>query len=161
MDDRRRDGGTSSTLRIKEQGTHLTLHEHDDDDDENLLKTAYVTYNFKRRVVESVKRNLWQVFELRLAVFRKIKLTNRKLFVQLLPFLLCVPLTCTSGCSPSRKSAQQIAALVVSCPCESKSVMKVCSYQITVQSKMLCFSIEPRFTEITVLPGRINKRNIM
>ena len=30
-DDRRRDGGTSSTLRIKEQGTHLTLHEHDDD----------------------------------------------------------------------------------------------------------------------------------
>ena len=25
-------GGTSSTLRIKEQGTHLTLNEHDDDD---------------------------------------------------------------------------------------------------------------------------------
>jgi len=31
-DDRRRDGGTNSTLRIKEQGTHVTLHEHDDDD---------------------------------------------------------------------------------------------------------------------------------
>jgi len=34
LDDRRRDGGTSSTLRIKEQGTHLTLNEHDDDDDD-------------------------------------------------------------------------------------------------------------------------------
>ena len=32
MDDRRRDGGTKSTLRTKEQGTHLTLNEHDDDD---------------------------------------------------------------------------------------------------------------------------------
>ena len=32
MDDRRRDGGTNSTLRIKEQGMHLTLNEHDDDD---------------------------------------------------------------------------------------------------------------------------------
>ena len=28
MDDRRRDGGTNSTLRTKEQGTHLTLNEH-------------------------------------------------------------------------------------------------------------------------------------
>ena len=34
MDDRRRDGGTNSTLRIKEQGMHLTLNEHDDDDDD-------------------------------------------------------------------------------------------------------------------------------
>ena len=34
MDDRRRDGGTNSTLRTKEQGTHLTLNEHDDDDDD-------------------------------------------------------------------------------------------------------------------------------
>ena len=33
MDDQRRDGGTNSTLRIKEQGMHLTLNEHDDDDD--------------------------------------------------------------------------------------------------------------------------------
>ena len=32
QDDRRRDGGTNSTLMIKEQGTHQTLHEHDDDD---------------------------------------------------------------------------------------------------------------------------------
>ena len=32
MDDRRRDGGTNSTLRTKEQGMHLTLNEHDDDD---------------------------------------------------------------------------------------------------------------------------------
>ena len=31
LDDRRRDGGTNSTLRTKEQGTHLTLNEHDDD----------------------------------------------------------------------------------------------------------------------------------
>jgi len=33
LDDRRRDGGTNSTLRTKKQGTHLTLNEHDDDDD--------------------------------------------------------------------------------------------------------------------------------
>jgi len=33
LDDRRRDGGTNSTLRTKEQGTHLTLNEHDVDDD--------------------------------------------------------------------------------------------------------------------------------
>jgi len=35
LDDRRRDGGTKSTLRTKEQGTHLTLDEHDDDDDDD------------------------------------------------------------------------------------------------------------------------------
>jgi len=29
-------------LRIKEQGTHLTLHEYDDDDDEILSKTVSV-----------------------------------------------------------------------------------------------------------------------
>ena len=34
MDDRRRDGGTNFILRIKEQETRLTLHEHDDDEDE-------------------------------------------------------------------------------------------------------------------------------
>ena len=32
LDDQRRDGGTNSILRTKEQGTHLTLNEHDDDD---------------------------------------------------------------------------------------------------------------------------------
>jgi len=35
LDDRRRDGGTNSTLRIKEQGLRLTLNEHDDDDDDD------------------------------------------------------------------------------------------------------------------------------
>ena len=35
MDNRRRDGRTNSTLRIKEQGTHLTLNEHDDDNDDD------------------------------------------------------------------------------------------------------------------------------
>ena len=35
MDDRRRDGGTNSILRIKEKETGLTLQEHDDDDDDN------------------------------------------------------------------------------------------------------------------------------
>ena len=35
LNDRKRDGGTNSTLRTKEQGTHLTLDEHDDDDDED------------------------------------------------------------------------------------------------------------------------------
>jgi len=33
LDDQRRDGGTNSTLRTKEQGKHLTLNEHDDDDE--------------------------------------------------------------------------------------------------------------------------------
>ena len=33
-DDRRRDGGTNSTLRIKEKKKRLILNEHDDDDDE-------------------------------------------------------------------------------------------------------------------------------
>jgi len=37
LDDRRRDGGTNSTLMTKEQGTHLTLNEHDDDDDVAVL----------------------------------------------------------------------------------------------------------------------------
>ena len=32
MDDQRRDGGTNSTLRNKEQGTHVTLNEYGDDD---------------------------------------------------------------------------------------------------------------------------------
>ena len=32
LDDRRRDGGTNYIFRTKEQGTHLTLNEHDDDD---------------------------------------------------------------------------------------------------------------------------------
>ena len=35
LDNRRRDGRTNSTLRIKEQGTHLTLNEHDDDNDDD------------------------------------------------------------------------------------------------------------------------------
>ena len=36
-DDRRRDGGTNSTLRIKEQEKRLTLNKHDDDDDDDEL----------------------------------------------------------------------------------------------------------------------------
>jgi hypothetical protein len=34
LDDRKINGGTNSTLRTKVQGTHLTLNEHYDDDDE-------------------------------------------------------------------------------------------------------------------------------
>ena len=37
LDDWRRDGGTNSNLRTKEQGTHLTLNEQDDDDDDPSL----------------------------------------------------------------------------------------------------------------------------
>jgi len=37
LDDRRKDGGTNSTLRTKEQGTHLTLNEHDDNDGHALI----------------------------------------------------------------------------------------------------------------------------
>ena len=35
MDDRRRDGGTNLILKIKELETRLTLHEHDDVDDDD------------------------------------------------------------------------------------------------------------------------------
>jgi len=42
LDDRRRDGGTNSTLRIKEQGTHLTLNEHHDDDDDDFNKLNFL-----------------------------------------------------------------------------------------------------------------------
>jgi len=34
LDDQIRDGGTNSTLRTKEQATHLTLNEHDVVDDD-------------------------------------------------------------------------------------------------------------------------------
>ena len=37
LDDRGRDGGTNFILRIKEQETRLTLQEHDDDDDTNVI----------------------------------------------------------------------------------------------------------------------------
>ena len=43
MDDRRRDGGTNSTLRIKEQGMHLTLNEHDDDDDDEITISSVMS----------------------------------------------------------------------------------------------------------------------
>ena len=35
LDGQRRDGGTNSTLRIKEQEKRLTHNEHDDDDDDD------------------------------------------------------------------------------------------------------------------------------
>jgi len=70
------------------------------------------SYNIKRKVDEPGKRNLWQEFEVRMAAFRKIKQTNSWLFFQLLPFLLCVPVTGTSGFIPSRKSSQKMAARV-------------------------------------------------
>jgi len=41
LDDRRRDGGTKFILRIKEQETCLTLHEHNDDDDDISLLSVY------------------------------------------------------------------------------------------------------------------------
>jgi len=37
-DDRERDGGTNFILRIQNRETHLTLHEHDDDKLELLVK---------------------------------------------------------------------------------------------------------------------------
>ena len=43
MDDRRRDGGTKSTLRTKVQGTDLTLQEHDDDDDNDDDNVIFVS----------------------------------------------------------------------------------------------------------------------
>jgi len=49
-DDRRRDGGTNSTLRTKEKGTRLTLPEHDDDDVDIFLWTR-VSEGFRNTVV--------------------------------------------------------------------------------------------------------------
>jgi len=49
-DDRGRDGGTNFILRIKEQETHLIVHEHDDDDDDddlNKIGTSISVYQFK------------------------------------------------------------------------------------------------------------------
>jgi len=46
LDNRRRDGGTNSTLRIKEQGMHLTLNEHDDDDDDDEITISSVMSAF-------------------------------------------------------------------------------------------------------------------
>jgi len=47
LDDRRRDGGTNCTLRTKEQETHLTLNEHDGDDDSYQYKlAAHVTVHY-------------------------------------------------------------------------------------------------------------------
>jgi len=46
LDDQRRDGGTNSTLRTKEQGTHLTLNEHDDDDDDDDDDDLFTSYSW-------------------------------------------------------------------------------------------------------------------
>ena len=63
MDDRRRDGGTNFILRIKEQETRLTLYEHDDDDDiqlvravYSLLTTLHALYKRQEKVSEREKR---------------------------------------------------------------------------------------------------------
>jgi hypothetical protein len=59
LDDRRRDGGTNSTLRTKEQGTHLTLNEHDDDDEiigfhyRNQTKQTHCRHNKVYLIVQS------------------------------------------------------------------------------------------------------------
>ena len=50
MDDRRRDGGTNSTLRTKEQGTHLTLNKQDDDDDDDDKFAIFVFVNCQHSV---------------------------------------------------------------------------------------------------------------
>jgi len=49
LDDRRRDGGTNSTLRIKEEGRHLTFNEYndDDDDDDEVSDTKHKCYQLK------------------------------------------------------------------------------------------------------------------
>ena len=59
LDDRRREGGTNSTLRIKEQGTHLTLHEHDDDDDDMLVFPKLLPYTgrFRALNIRDIQKN--------------------------------------------------------------------------------------------------------
>jgi len=50
LDDRSRDGGTNSTLRTKEQGTHLTFNENDDDDDDDMAEKGQIS-NFKLKIM--------------------------------------------------------------------------------------------------------------
>ena len=54
MDDRRRDGGTNSTLRTKEQGKHLTLNEHDDDNDDDFSLFKYINLFMTFSVINNV-----------------------------------------------------------------------------------------------------------
>ena len=49
MDDRRRDGETNYTLRTKEQVTHLTLNEHEDDDEKCLKEFEIWSHDFRRK----------------------------------------------------------------------------------------------------------------
>ena len=42
QDDRRRDGGTNYILKIKEQETRITLHEHEDNDDDDVCKLDFI-----------------------------------------------------------------------------------------------------------------------
>jgi len=76
------------------------------------IENRLLHLQFQRKLVESVKRILWQVLGLSLAVLREIKQTVSYLLVQLLLFLLYISVTSTSGYSPSRKIAQQVAASV-------------------------------------------------
>jgi len=57
LDDRRRNGGTNSTLRTREQGKYLTLHEHDD---EKINEPNSTTGDSAACVLDSVP-NLWSV----------------------------------------------------------------------------------------------------
>jgi len=61
LGDRRRDGGTNSTLRTKEQRKHLTLKEHydDDDDEEDKLCPKLALFTRLYRVALSTKHKNW------------------------------------------------------------------------------------------------------
>ena len=60
-DDQRRDGGTNSTLRIKEQEKCLTLNEHDDDDDDITLVWTCTKngrkYNSQKSIIYEFGKN--------------------------------------------------------------------------------------------------------
>ena len=60
MDDRRRDGGTNSTLRTKEQGTHLTLNEHDDDDDDDMFSSIFSGASLKNLALWKKTNNIFE-----------------------------------------------------------------------------------------------------
>jgi len=49
QDDRGRDGGTNYILRIKEQETHLTLQEHNDDDNTVIHITSQFVWEERRK----------------------------------------------------------------------------------------------------------------
>ena len=78
--DRGRDEGTNFILRIKEQETRLTLHEHDDDDGVCILKQDVVQLNSSRTLLDFLRSHfpntLYTVGSIQYLVFCQLFVTK-------------------------------------------------------------------------------------